>query len=45
MGEFLARLAQARSNVKEEGTGADVFRRATGDRFTARHAVGYAGAT
>ncbi|HET6147810.1 MAG TPA: DUF3536 domain-containing protein [Polyangia bacterium] len=44
LAEFLARLGQARSNVKEEGTGADVFRRATRDRFTARHAVGYAGA-
>jgi len=44
IGEFLARLGQAKSNMKEEGTGADVFRRVTGDRFTARHAVGFASA-
>ena len=41
---FLEQLAEAKSNVPEEGTGADVFRRVTGDRFTARHAVGFAGA-
>ena len=41
---FLERLSEAKSNVREEGTGADVFRRVTGDRFTARHAVAFAGA-
>jgi hypothetical protein len=41
---FLERLGEAKSNVREEGTGADVFRRVTGDRFTARHAVAFAGA-
>ena len=40
----LERLGEAKSNVREEGTGADVFRRVTGDRFTARHAVAFAGA-
>ena len=44
MEAFLARLAEGKSNVREEGNGADVFRRMTGDRFTARHAVGFAGA-
>jgi alpha-amylase/alpha-mannosidase (GH57 family) len=44
MEAFLARLAQGKSNLREEGSGADVFRRMTGDRFTARHAVGFAGA-
>jgi hypothetical protein len=41
--DFLEQLAEAKSNVPEEGTGADVFRRVTADRFTTRHAVGYAG--
>jgi len=41
---FLERLGEAKSNVREEGTGADVFRRVTGDRFTARHAVAFSGA-
>jgi alpha-amylase/alpha-mannosidase (GH57 family) len=41
---FLERLGEAKSNVREEGTGADVFRRVTSDRFTARHAVAFAGA-
>jgi alpha-amylase/alpha-mannosidase (GH57 family) len=44
MEAFLDRLSEAQSNLPEEGTGADVFRRVTGDRFGARHAVGYAGA-
>ena len=44
MQEFLERLVEAKSNVRAEGTGADVFRRVTGDRFTTRHAVGFAGA-
>ena len=41
---FLERLGEAKSNEREEGTGADVFRRVTGERFTARHAVAFAGA-
>ncbi len=41
---FLERLSEAKSNERGEGTGADVFRRVTGDRFTARHAVAFAGA-
>ncbi len=41
---FLERLGEAKSNEREEGTGADVFRRVTRDRFTARHAVAFAGA-
>jgi hypothetical protein len=35
-------LAQARSNRVEEGTGADVFARVTGDRVTASRAMGRA---
>jgi alpha-amylase/alpha-mannosidase (GH57 family) len=41
--DFLARLGEAKSNLAGEATGADVFRRVAGDRFTSRHAVGYAG--
>jgi hypothetical protein len=40
--EVLAILAEGKSNRAEEGTGADVFRRVTGDRVTPARAMGRA---
>jgi alpha-amylase/alpha-mannosidase (GH57 family) len=40
--EVLAILAEGKSNRIEEGTGADVFRRVTGDRVTPARAMGRA---
>ncbi|MDB4979406.1 MAG: hypothetical protein JWM82_158 [Myxococcales bacterium] len=40
--EVLAALAEGKSNRAEDGTGADVFRRVTGDRVTPAHAMGRA---
>jgi hypothetical protein len=40
--EVLAALAEGKSNRVEEGTGADVFRRVTGDRVTPARAMGRA---
>jgi hypothetical protein len=38
--DVLDALAEGKSNRREEGTGADVFRRVSRDRVTAAHAVG-----
>jgi hypothetical protein len=40
--EVLAALAEGKSNRAEDGTGADVFRRVSGDRVTPAHAMGRA---
>jgi alpha-amylase/alpha-mannosidase (GH57 family) len=40
--DVLALLAEGKSNRAEEGTGADVFRRVTGDRVTPARAMGRA---
>ncbi len=40
--EVLAALDEGKSNRAEDGTGADVFRRVTGDRVTPAHAMGRA---
>jgi Domain of unknown function (DUF3536)/Glycosyl hydrolase family 57 len=37
--EFVDRLAEARSNIPQAGTGADVYRRVTQHRTTAAHAL------
>jgi hypothetical protein len=39
--DFLALLSEAKSNLRVDGTGADVFRRVAQDRVTARQAVAF----